>query len=56
MLSGSFHVWLEEGKGHHGKLLEGNAIEVGLEGHTGFGRGDLQQGRSGDAGEYAMGS
>lgn len=36
-------VWLEEGKGHQRKLLEGSGIEVGLEGHMGFGRRDLQQ-------------
>lgn len=29
-------VWLEEGNGHQRKLLEGNGIDVGLDGHVGF--------------------
>lgn len=49
-------MWLEEGKGHQRKLLEGDGIDMSLEGHMGFGRRDLRQGRSREAGEYAMDS
>lgn len=38
--------WLGEGKGPQRKWLEGNGTGAGPEGYMGFGRGDLQQGRS----------